>query len=133
MDDKNPEKRECKRFAIPGAAASIKAKEYAEEFSPVLDISRGGVKLLVKRAVNMGSELTLKISIPAERIPLTLIGVVKWISYVEEKNKYSIGVQFNPYGVKKGQNYPGALVKIIALEQKFSTPGKADDEKYEID
>jgi len=133
MDEKNPEKRGCKRFAVPGASASIKAKEYTEEFSPVLDISRGGVKLLVKRPVPMGSELTIKISVPAERIPLTLIGVVKWISYDEQKKKYGIGIQFNPYGVKKGQNYPGALVKIIALEQKFSTPDKAEEEKYEID
>jgi Tfp pilus assembly protein PilZ len=133
MDQKNPEKRGCKRFAIPGASANIKAKEYAEEFSPVLDMSRGGVKLLVKRPVNMGTELTLKISVPAERIPLNLIGVVKWISYDEEKKKYGIGVQFNPYGEKKGQNYPGTLVKIIALEQKFSIPGKGEDEKYEID
>jgi Tfp pilus assembly protein PilZ len=133
LDGKNAEKRECKRFVIPGASASITAKDYTEEFSPVLDISRGGVKLLVKRPVNMGTELTLKISVPAERIPLNLIGVVKWISYDDEKKKYGVGVQFNPYGVKKGQNYPGALVKIIALEQKFSIPGKGDDEKYEID
>jgi hypothetical protein len=133
MDDKNPEKRECKRFIVPGATASFEIKGSREEFSPILDISRGGLKFMSKKAVEMNKELALKISIPGERTPLTLLGMVKWVSFDEGKKKYQIGVQFNPYGEKKGQNYPGTLVKIIALEQKFSTAGKENIEKYEID
>jgi len=129
----DPERRDCKRFTIPGATASIEAKEYTEEFSPVLNLSRGGLSLLGKKPLDLNSELTLKISVPGERIPLTLTGAVKWISFDDEKKKYNIGVQFKPYGEKKGQNYPGTLVKIIALEQKFLISDKADVEKYEID
>lgn len=128
-----PERRDCKRFTIPGATVSIEAKEYTEELSPVLNLSRGGLKLLGNKSLDLNLELTLKISVPGEKIPLTLAGAVKWISFDEEKKKYNIGIQFNPYGEKKGQNYPGTLVKIIALEQKFLISDKAEIEKYEID
>lgn len=124
MDHKNSEKRECRRFIVPGAKGRFEIKGHAEESSPVLDMSRGGLKLLGKKPVDLNKELTLKISIPGERTPLTLLGVVKWISFDKVKNRYQIGVQFNAFGEKKGQNYPGTLVKIIALEQKFSTPNK---------
>jgi len=133
MENKGPEKRECGRFAIPGATVSFKLKEYIEEFSPIEDISRGGLKFLCKKAVDLNTELILKISIPDEKVPFTLQGVVHWISFDREKNSYQIGIQFNPYGEKLGQNYPGNLVKIIALEQKFSAQAKSGTEKYEID
>jgi hypothetical protein len=81
----------------------------------------------------MNAEVTLKISIPGERIPLTLHGKVRWISYIEDKDQYFIGIQFNPYGEKQGENYPGNMVKIIALEQKYSVKEKAKTEKFEVD
>ena len=43
-----------------------------------------------------------------------------------EHRGYQAGVQFNPYGEEKNQNYPGALVKIIALEQKFLEPSNGE-------
>jgi len=46
MEYKEAEKRTCIRFAIPGATISYEFKDYAEEFSPLVDISRGGVKFL---------------------------------------------------------------------------------------
>ena len=65
-------------------------------------------------------------------IPLTLHGKVRWISFIEEKDQYFIGVQFNSYGEKEGENYPGNMVKIIALEQKYAIKDKAKTEKFEI-
>ena len=133
MKYKDTEKRECIRFEIPGATISYKFKEHIEEFSPVTDISRGGIKFQGKKSLDINAEVTLKISIPGERVPLILHGKVQWISYIEKKDQYEVGVQFNPYGEKEGQNYPGNLVKIIALEQKFAAKNKAKTEKYEID
>jgi len=49
------------------------------------------------------------------------------------KDQYQVGVQFNPYGEKERQNYPGNMVKIISLEQKFAPTDKAKVGKYEID
>lgn len=133
MEDKSAEKRECKRFVIPGATVSYEHKDGTEEFLQMIDMSRAGIKYQSDKSLDLNLELTLKISIPGETIPLNLIGQVRWITFDNGKKKYLIGIQFSPYGEKSGQNYPGNLVKIIALEQKFSTPQEFESDKYEID
>jgi len=146
MNFKGIERRTCLLFEIPGATVSHKTKKffpskdkYGEEFCPVLDISRGGLRFLSQVPSKIYKNLILKVSIPGERIPLVLKGQVRWVSPNAGKSyKYQIGVQFNPYGEKKRQNYPGTLVKIIALEQKFSTGKKSDIDsshasKFEVD
>lgn len=139
------ERRTCIRFEIPGATLSYKKDKallpetkYGEEFCPILDISRGGLRFLTQENLKINSNVTLKISLPGERVPLVMKGQVRWSAINAGKSyKYQIGVQFNPYGEKKGQNYPGALVKIIALEQKFAPMEKSDMDSdkgdFEID
>ena len=134
------ERRTCKRFEVPGATVSYtqnklstSGKRYEEEFCPILDISRGGIKFLGKKSLEIDSELNMKISIPGEGLPLNFRGRVRWISVSEKKEKYTVGIQFNPYGEKQGQNYPGNLVKIIALEQKYLAQDESLTEKFEID
>lgn len=126
MEFKGIERRTCKRFEIPGATVSYtqnelstSEKRYEEEFCQIQDISRGGTNFIGKKGLEIDSELNMKIFIPGERLPLTFRGRVRWISVSEKKEKYLVGIQFNPYGEKQGQNYPGNLVKIIALEQKY--------------
>ncbi len=133
MEEKGIEKRTCMRFQIPGATISYKFKEHVEEFSPLVDMSRGGLKFIGKKPPDIHTAVTLDISIPGERSPLTLHGKVQWISYVEANDQYFIVVQFNPYGEKQGENYPGNMVKIIALEQKYAIKDRAKTEKFEID
>ncbi len=140
MEFKGIERRACRRFEIPDATASYtqnelftSEKKYEEESCPILDISRGGIKFLGKKRLEIDSELNMKIFIPGETTPLSFKGSVRWISVSEDKGKYQVGVQFNPYGEKKGQNYPGNLVKIIALEQKFLAQNEPQTEKFEID
>jgi len=127
MDESKIERRACVRFKIPGATVSYQKKSlfftkpgFIEEFCPLLDISRGGVRFLAQNSLKPNTEVQLKISIPGERIPFTMKGAVKWASPAEGKTfKYQVGVQFHPYGEAKDQNLPANLVKIIALEQKF--------------
>ncbi len=134
MTEKGIERRLCQRFKIPGATIAYKIQKFfssplgfQEEFCPILDISRGGVRFLSQNSPKFNSRIYLQISIPGERIPLNLKGRVRWSSFNPGKSyKYQTGVQFNPYGEEKNQNYPGALVKIIALEQKFIEPGNGD-------
>jgi len=142
MPEKELERRLCQRFKIPGSTISYKVdrlllakKGFEEEFCPVLDLSRGGVRFPTQKLLKFKSKISLQISIPGERIPLNLVGLVRWVSYNPGKSyKYQVGVQFNAYGEKKDQNYPGALVKIIALEQKFIEPAEANalDKKSEF-
>lgn len=131
--------RSCLRFEIPGATVSYKKKalfslkeKYDEEFCPVLDISRGGLRFLTQKTLKINSRVSLEIALPGEKIPLTQKGCVRWASFhVGKSYKYQIGVQFDPYGEKKRRNYPGNLTKIIALEQKFSPPEKPAEKKTE--
>jgi hypothetical protein len=93
------------------------------------------VRFLTQKALKFKSKVSLQVSIPGERVPLNLRGRVRWSSFNPGKSyKYQAGVQFNPYGEEKGQNYPGNLVKIIALEQKFSEPpsGEGTDKAGEF-
>jgi len=141
MEYSGIERRTCIRFEIPGATVSYRLKKSllikpadGEEFCPVLDISRGGLRFLSKGDLKIGTPVTLKISVPGERIPLELHGQVRWSSPKEGGSyKHQVGVQFNPYGEKKGQNYPGSLVKIIALEQKFAPADQLERAKSPTD
>ncbi|MGQ9672722.1 MAG: PilZ domain-containing protein [Candidatus Aminicenantales bacterium] len=147
MDESKIERRACLRFKIPGATVSYQKKTFlfakpgfVEEFCPLLDISRGGVRFLAQNLLKPNTEIFLKISVPGERIPFTMKGAVKWASPAEGKTyKYQIGVQFHPYGEAKDQNLPGNLVKIIALEQKFlekreegEEPSDSNKDEFEI-
>jgi hypothetical protein len=136
MNQNTTEQRKCIRFTIPGSSLNVtirkpasEQKLYDEEFCPVADISRGGIRFLCNKSVPLDSQVDLKISIPGEQIPLRLCGVVRWIGTSAGKNyAYQMGIQFFTYGEGQNQNYPGALVKIIALEQKFAPP--EDLKKY---
>ncbi len=129
MNKKGIERRTCIRFEIPGSTVSYKVfrfslklkRSYGEEFCPVMDLSRGGLRFVCQNKLEINTKIKMKLSVPGERIPLELLGRVRWSAANPGKSyKYQTGVQFNPYGEKKKQNYPGNLVKIIALEQKFS-------------
>ncbi len=141
MEYNGIERRACIRFKIPGSTVSYKKspllsdkEEYGEEFCPILDISRGGVRFLSQKPLKINTQLTLKISVPGETIPLKQLGIVRWSTYNPGKSyKYQIGVQFNPYGEKKEENYPGNLVKIIAFEQKFALPNQLETDEFETD
>lgn len=139
MEYTGTEGRTCVRFEIPGATINYKKKtfliskgKYIEEFCPIIDMSRGGIRFLTQNPVKINSKLILDIAMPGEKIPLVQTGIVRWSSFhVGKSYKFQIGVQFDPYGEKKAQNYPGNLTKIIALEQKFATPEKSEEKKTE--
>jgi len=147
MEKKGIERRACIRFEIPGATVNYKTfrispklkRTYGEEFCPVLDVSRGGLRFVCQNKLEINVRIKMKVSVPGERIPLEILGKVRWSAPNPGKSyKYQTGVQFNPYGEKKKQNYPGNLVKIIALEQKFAEEGAGSEDNgrggdFEVD
>lgn len=134
MAEKGMERRLCQRFKIDGATIAYRRDRLLasksgidEEFCPVLDLSRGGVRFLTQKPLKFKSKISLHLSIPGERVPLDLKGRVRWSTFNSGKSyKYQAGVQFNPYGLEKGQNSPQALTKIVVLEQKFVEPEAAN-------
>jgi Tfp pilus assembly protein PilZ len=127
MPYKGINRRACKRIKIEGATVTYKEgrfffskKQYVEEFYPVVEISRGGVRFLGKKLFTISSQISLKISLPEESSPLILTGKVRWTSLNPAMSyKYQIGIQFDPFAWKKGCNHPEILEKIMKLEQKF--------------
>lgn len=127
MAYKGINRRACKRIKIEGATVTYKEgrfffskKQYVEEFYPVVEISRGGVRFLGKKLFTISSKVSIKISIPEESSPLILKGRIRWTSLNPAMSyKYQIGIQFDPFAWKKGCNHPEVLEKIMKLEQKF--------------
>ena len=130
MGEKGMERRLCQRFKIAGATVSYRRNKLFsskakvdEEFCPVLDLSRGGVRFLTQKPLKFKSKIILQLSIPGERAPLDLKGRVRWSTFnAGQSYKFQAGVQFNPYGLEKDQNPPQTLTKIVGLEQKFVEP-----------
>ncbi|MDH4198133.1 MAG: PilZ domain-containing protein [Candidatus Aminicenantes bacterium] len=135
MAEKEIERRLCQRFSLPGAMVSYrrqgflhKARGFDEDFCPVLDFNRDGIRFLTQRLMKFRSQVAVEISVPGERVPFDLRGRVRWSSQnAGTVYKYQTGIQFNSWGEGEEKNYPGNLVKIIALEQK-STGRNAFDE-----
>lgn len=136
MGEKAVERRLCQRFKIAGATVSYRKERFFparsrgdEEFCPVIDLSRGGVRFLTQKPLKFKSRVRVQLSVPGERSPLDLIGRVRWSTFnASQSYKYQAGVQFNPYGLEKGQNHPQALTRIVALESRFMEPGPAAEE-----
>ena len=133
MEYQGDDRRAYKRIKTPGVTVSYKQekffsskKQYGEELHAVVDISRGGMRFMGHRLFTTASNISLKIFIPAENSPLILKGRVRWTSLNPTTIfKSQVGVQFNPFGIKKGHNHPEILEKIIELEKKFLIDDKA--------
>ncbi len=129
------DRRANKRIKIEGATVTYKEgrfffskKQYVEEFYPVVEISRGGVRFLGKKLFTISSKVSIKISLPEESSPFILTGKVRWTSLNPAMSyKYQIGIQFDPFAWKKGCNHPEILEKIMKLEQKFIANKKSVD------
>ncbi len=124
------ERRKCKRFEVFGMVLSyrierrfFKRPESDGTEYPVHDLSYGGVRFLADSQLKLGSELTMDIRIPGENESLRFKGKVVWVSSPPGQSyQYEIGVQFNPYGDKKGLNPPENLDRLKAMGRKANPP-----------
>lgn len=129
MKEKETERRFCARFVIPGAVVYWRKDrlvfpgKFTEEYYPVFDISRGGLRFLNHQMLEVGTAVELKIEIPGESSPLMVRGSVAWTSLNPGKSyKYQTGIQFAPFSEQsgqKGENSRETLERIISFEEKF--------------
>lgn len=128
MNSDKIDRRISLRFRIPGATVDYSTtngffslSNVKEEKCSLCDISRRGLQFQCHKRLKNKDKMTLKIFIPDDKNPLKIKGKVgSVIKKNEDEFKYLTSVQFNTYGERKGQNSPASLVKIIALEQKYS-------------
>ena len=126
MAEKMIERRACARFVILGATACYKKealffpKDFTEDFHPVFDISRGGLRLACPDFIEADTKVSVKIVVPGDETPLVMKGMVTWNALDPEKScRYQIGIQFASYGEKKGENSNEALKRITEWEERF--------------
>jgi hypothetical protein len=130
MAERMTERRACERFVMPGATVYYKVEgflssgKYTEDYFPVADISRGGLRFLHHGLLKVDAKVTLKIIIPGDNVPLVLRGMICWISPNPERSyKYQVGVKFLPYSEKQGDNSTGDLLRLRTLEERFPRAG----------
>jgi len=122
------EKRECERFEIPGATLVYSSKKgifskskYTHDELPVYDVSYGGVRFLSQEKLKIKSSIAVRIFIPEDEEPITFEGkIVRVFHHPGQSYNFQIGVQFLPYGHKKGFNPSENLSLLKALEKKHS-------------
>jgi hypothetical protein len=121
------EKRACPRFNIPGAMVSYRKVRWLfgpsgwnEQSCLVVDLSRGGIRFLTRQIPSLGVKLEIALTWPEEKNGLRLLGRVRWRSeYSGDQFRYSVGVQFQPYGEGKKHNSTEVLDRIVGLENKL--------------
>lgn len=121
------EKRQCRRFKIPGAVLYYRKSPlfwgrgtYPDAYYPVLDISRGGLCFVTNDRIKVGLPVHIKIQIPGLDHPPEIQATVRWISRNrEESYRYQTGVSFNAYGEGKKDNPAKILTLIKTLETNF--------------
>ena len=120
-------RRECERFEIPNATLTYKVEksfftdsEFTHDMLPIYDISRGGIRFLSQIQLKMNTPVLLKIFPPNDENPLIFKGKVTWFTHHPGKSyDYQVGIQFSPYGDKKGLNPPECLSKLKGLEKRY--------------
>ncbi len=132
------ERRKCKRFEVAGTELSyriekrlFKGSEDSGIEAPVYDISYGGVRFLSNSQIKSGAELVLDIRIPGESDPLHFKGKVAWVApHPGQSYQYEIGVQFHPYGEKKGLNPPENLERLKAVAHSSEKQDQGIGKEY---
>lgn len=117
------ERRECNRFEVFGAVLFYKCEKGFFRRSgdkgieaPIYDLSFGGLRFLSDSRIELGTELDMEIRIPGESEPLRFKGKAVWDApHPGQSYSYQIGVQFHPYGEKKGLNPPENLERLKAI------------------
>jgi hypothetical protein len=121
------ERRTYKRFVVPGATVRYRrerlffASRYSDDLLPVFDLSRGGLRFLSQEFLDISTRLSLRFSVPGEGAVIDLSGRAVWVSTNPERSyKYQVGVRFEPFSGRRGENDPSLLERLADLEERFS-------------
>lgn len=118
------ERRECQRFEIPGATVQYKSLWFPISFNgfsqpcPVLNVSKGGLAFECRSKMERGKKLALRLIVPAED-PLELRATVRWCAFSWERTTYVAGVEFAPFGARRGLNPLETLNRLRQLELEY--------------
>lgn len=96
------ERRRFKRIPLD-AILIYQIQNYPEDYEGNLqkisaptniDISMGGLKLLIKQKLPKGTFLKINLSLSKSNTPIEVIGKIAWINKAERRDRYQAGIKF---------------------------------------
>ena len=116
------EKRKCQRFEVPGTEVVFKKAGlfgWLSGFSKpcyLINLSKGGVGFSTDVILKSGQKILIKLLLP-HAPPLILLGQVRWQAGSGFGQAMATGVQFMPFGDRRGWNSQKALEVLRRLEE----------------
>lgn len=118
------EKRRCHRFEIPGGQGRYKRtgmlillKGYSKA-CPVTDVSKGGLSFGCHEAFKVGQKIIVQLVAPDEE-PLDLHARVRRQVHPASQDESIVGVEFAPFGSRRGWNSIAALDVLRRLDKQY--------------
>jgi len=116
----------CEPFEVEGAEARIKPAGvigaitgYPRDRHRVLNVSKGGVAFESEEPFKRAQKVMVLLYLPAWEEPFEFKAKVRWQKGLLGKYLLTVGVQFEPFGPRRGQNEIEALDAIRELEAKY--------------
>jgi hypothetical protein len=131
---KNSDRRYFKRVQIPGTQVRYKKSNglsLLKNYSigdDLINVSKSGVAFHMHEKTAFGEPVQMKISFPDGK-DLNIKGKVRWQKGLNGSGKKTIGVMFDPFGLKKEYNSMKTLEYLRHLkDQAISQPFKFEEE-----
>jgi hypothetical protein len=118
------EKRKCRRFKIPGAEGryqKVGLLGVVSGFSkayPVINVSKGGLAFLCENGLRKKKKLIFQLLVP-NKTPLNLRSIVRRQGQGIGDELKITGIEFMPFGERKGLNPPELLDILRDLDTKY--------------
>ena len=128
MTKESDERRSIHRIEVPGASLRFKfhkgvnvLKNYSS--SPdIINVSKSGLAFKTKQSAGYGDSIHMKLTFP-DGNNINLKGRVRWARETNGSGSKSVGVLFDPFGLKRQYNSIKALEYLRSLkDQAISQP-----------
>ena len=116
----------CEPFEVVGAEARVKPAGvigaitgYPRQRHAVLNVSKGGLAFESGDPYRRAQKVMVLLYVPGQDEPLEFRAKVRWQKGLLGQQILTVGVQFEPFGPRRGQNAIDALGVLRELEATF--------------
>ena len=122
-------------FEIDGATARVRRGGvlgalvgYPKERHVVLNLSKGGMAFQSGHPYKRAQSVQILLYVPGREEPIEIRGKVCWQGCLETGETLTVGVQFDPFGPRRGLNRLEVLDMLRELEETYASP---DHDRHE--
>ncbi len=127
-NDKDKDRRTLIRNQIKGVNIQFRRLGVSGIFNhlskpvDIIDLSKSGVSFIIEDVLSYGDAVYMKLNFLDGKC-LRLKGQIRWNKEIELKNRYSVGIQFFPFGSRSTYNPIDALEYLRSFEnQEYPKP-----------